>query len=254
MRDQLTLRLEPDVPRLPNLPLTLRPMLPRPLADAFDSTAHLFEPSWGGLRALAFVGPAEVPGTGDVRLLDEDGRDLAPLLPELSGLAVRIDARSAVLDGELVVVDAAGRADAEGLAERLAGGRGRPVAFLAFDLLHIDGRSLLSAPLDRRREQLRRVLRPGDEVVAVPAIAGEGRALYEATTGQGIAGMMARQRSSPYLPGVRSRLWRFIPTAGVAVADDTTTAPTLELDDVPSATAAAPVVALIRRLPLLFDD
>ena len=59
MRDQLSLRLEPDVPTLPNLPVTLRPMLARPLPEPFDSTAHLFEPSWGGLRALAFIGPAE---------------------------------------------------------------------------------------------------------------------------------------------------------------------------------------------------
>ena len=46
-----------------------------------------------------------------------------------------VAARSAVLDGELVVVDAAGRADADALAARLAGGAGRPVAFLAFDLI-----------------------------------------------------------------------------------------------------------------------
>jgi bifunctional non-homologous end joining protein LigD len=259
MRDQLTLRLEPDIPTLPNLPGTLRPMLARPLAEPFDSTAHLFEPSWGGLRALAFVGPAEVAGSGDVRVFDGEGRDLAPTLPELAGLAVRIDARSAVLDGELVVVDAAGRADADELARRLDGRPGRPVAFLAFDLLHLDGRSLLSAPLDRRREQLRRVLRPGDEVVAVPAIAGEGRALHEAAAAQGIAGVMARQRSSPYLPGVRSRLWRFIAVGqapervggeSAAVAGEAGQ----DADAGESTTASAPVVALIRRLPLLFDD
>ena len=270
MRDQLSLRLEPDVATLPNLPATLRPMLPRPLAEPFDSTAHLFEPSWGGLRALAFIGPADIAGSGDVRLFDGEGRDVAPTLSELAGLAVRIDARSAVLDGELVVVDAAGRADADELTRRLAGGRGRPVAFLAFDLLHIDGRSLLTAPLDRRREQLRRVLRPGDEVVAVPAIAGEGRALHEAAAAQGIAGVMARQRSSPYLPGVRSRLWRFIAVGGegstaygAAATRGAASGPGAatrsrdldpDLEGGLSTPASAPVVALIRRLPLLFDD
>jgi len=81
MRDQLSLRLEPDVPTLPNLPAMLRPMLPRPLAEPFDSTAHLFEPSWGGLRALVFVGPAETPGAGDVRVVDGEGRDLGAVLP-----------------------------------------------------------------------------------------------------------------------------------------------------------------------------
>ena len=112
----------------------------------------------------------------------------------MAGLAVRVAARSAILDGELVVVDAAGRADAAELARRLAGEPGRPVAFLAFDLLHLDGRSLLSQPLVRRREALRRVLRPGDEVVAVPGHRDRGLALFEAAVAQGIAGIMARQR------------------------------------------------------------
>jgi len=250
MRDQLSLRLEPDVPVLPNLPATLRPMLARPLSEPFDSQAHLFEPSWGGLRARAFIGPAEAPGTGDVTFVDGAGRELAGL-PELAGLAVRVDARSAVLDGELVVVGANGLADGEELARRLRGERGRPVAYLAFDLVHIDGRSLLSAPLSRRRDTLRKVLRPGDEVVAVPAIAGEGRALYEAAAAQGIAGIMARERTSPYLSGVKSRLWRFVPTmssaGGAAVAP---AEPELE----GTVAASAPVVALIRRLPLLFED
>src|SRR6185369_18092374 len=113
----------------------------------------------------------------------------------------RIDARSAVLDGEIVVVDAAGRLDRDEMARRLMGEAGRPMSYLAFDLLDLDGRSLLNLPLDKRRALLRQVLRPGDEVVAVPAIAGEGRALYEAVSGQGLLGIRARQRASPYLPG-----------------------------------------------------
>ena len=44
----------------------------------------------------------------------------------------------------------------------------------------------------------------------MPAIATEGIALFEAVVAQGVAGILARQRQSPYLPGVRSRLWRFI--------------------------------------------
>jgi ATP-dependent DNA ligase len=219
-------------------------MLPRPLPAPFDSDEHLFEPWWGGERAIVAIGPADLPGSGAVLVRDADGRDLTEALPELSGLAVRIAARSAILDGELVVVDAAGRADAGELARRLAGQPGRPVAFLAFDLLHLDGRSLLSQPLVRRREALRKVLRPGDEVVAVPAIATEGVALFEAAVGQGIAGILARQRGSPYLPGIRSRLWRFIAASG-------TTAGVEAMDEMP-ATAAAPILALISRLP--FDE
>ncbi len=249
MRDQLVLPLDPDV-LLPNLPDALRPMLPRAAAEPFDSTAHIFEPAWGGTRALAFVGPAERAGTGDVRIVDGEGRDIGASLPELAGMAVRVDARSAVLDGELVAVDDAGRADPAELARRVAGKPGRPVAFLAFDILHLDGRSLLTTPLHKRRDLLRRVLHPGDEVLAVPAIAAEGRALHEAAAAQGIAGVLARQRTSPYLPGTTSRLWRFIATSPPAAASG----PDLGLTASESPTAAAPVVALIRRLPLLFDE
>jgi bifunctional non-homologous end joining protein LigD len=241
MSDQLSLRLETDL--LPDLP-DLRPMLPRPLPEAFDSDEHLFEPWWGGRRVLVGIGPAELPGDGAVRVVDADGSDLSAAFPELAGMAVRVAARSALLDGELVVVDAHGRADAAALEARSAGAGGPAAAFLAFDLLHLDGRSLLAQPLVRRREALRRVLRPGDEVVAVPAIATEGRALYDAAIAQGIAGILARQRMSPYLPGVRSRLWRYVAaTPGSAVADDGSPPPTV---------ASAPVLALISRLPL--DD
>lgn len=248
MADQLSLRLEAD--RLPDLP-DLRPMLPRPLPAPFDSDEHVFQPWWGGERALAMIGPAEAPGSGAVRVVAGDGRDLTAVLPELSGLAVRVAARSAILDGELVVADAAGRADAAELKRRLDGTPGRHVAFLAFDLLHLDGRSLLSQPLVRRREALRRVLRPGDEVVAVPAIATEGIALYEAVLAQGVAGVLARQRNSPYLAGVRSRLWRFVAATEAARAERGTSPAGAEAAVEPGGTAAsAPVLALFSRLPL----
>ena len=135
----------------------------------------------------------------------------------------------------------------------LRGEPGRPVAFLAFDLLHLDGRSLLSQPLVRRREALRRVLRPGDEVVAVPAIATEGIALFEAVVAQGdrrdpgppaVEPLPARASaagcggSSPRGRGQgRGRRGRWRPDGRRGPAR------------LPGA-AAAPVLALISRLPL----
>ena len=83
----------------------------------------------------------------------------------------------------------------------------------------------------------------------MPAIATEGRALWDAVVAQGVAGVLARQRASPYLPGVRSRLWRFIAARPGAVTE--TEAP---VEDEPSRPAAAPVLALIERLPLDLED
>jgi ATP-dependent DNA ligase len=256
--DQLSMLLEPQLPKLPS---GLRPMLARPLPDPFDSEAHLFEPMWGGARALALIGPADAPGAGDVALVAEDGtQGPAPL--DLAGLAMRVDARSAVLDGEVVVVDVDGRLDREELARRLSGAAGRPLSYLAFDLLHLDGRSLLGLPLDRRRQLLRQVLRPGDEAVAVPAIVTEGRALFEAVTGQGLYGIRARQRASPYLPGVRSRLWRSVAVDGEASVPGGAGAGSVEIGALGEPVDAGgapdrrsePVLALIRRLPLEFEE
>jgi len=251
MTDQLSLRFEPGLPRLPT---DLRPMLAQTAAEPFDSASHLFEPSWGGERALAFIEPAD----GEpFRLLDQNGRDLASLLPELADLPSRILARSAVIDGELVVVDGAGRADPAALSARLRGESGRAVSYLVFDLLVLDGRQLLSDPLARRRQALRRTLTPGDMVVAVPAIVGEGLALHAAVVAQGIAATVARVLTGPYLPGVRSRLWLRIeatrpdlaPGAGADEADQAT----LGLETPPPDSGASPVLAVIRRLPLEWD-
>ncbi|MBI2762788.1 MAG: hypothetical protein HYX54_03395 [Chloroflexi bacterium] len=252
MPDQLSLRLEPALPKPPT---TLRPMLARRLAEPFDSPDHLFEPSWGGLRVLAVVGPAATAGGGEVVFLSVDGVPLPIVPPELTGLGVRVAARSAVLDGELVVVNTSGTADPLELGHRLAGDTGRPVAFLAFDLLHLDGVSLLHQALDRRRDQLRRVLRPGDEVLTVPAIPGEGRALFDAVVEQGLAGVLARHRSGPYLCGIRSRLWRFIPsTTGAAQSGATGESGDRGHSIGATRSASGPVLAVIRRLPLGFED
>ena len=238
MTDQLSLGLDPALPRAGGV----QPMWPVPRRDPFDSADHLFEPAWGGHRVLAFLEPG-----GWIRIVDASGADLASRLPELAGLRELVAARSAVLDGELVAVDGRGRSDDAVLRSRLAGGPGRLVTLLAFDLLHQDGAWLLGRPLEARRAMLRRVVADGDAAIVVPVVAGEGRALYAAVAGQGIAGVLARARTSPYLPGVRSRLWRSI---AVRRADAG------ELDGLPSepepARPAAPVLTVLRRLPL--DD
>ena len=247
MSGQLSLRLEAAVPHPPT---TLRPMLDRPLAEPFDSPSHVFEPIWGGIRALAIVGPAAAPGGGEVTLVGEDARSI-PTPIDLAGLGARIAARSAVLDGEIVVVDPGGRLDRAELERRLGGGHGRMLAYLAFDLLDLDGVPHLRMPLERRRQLLRRVLRPGDELVAVPAIAREGRALFDAVAGQGLAGVRARQLGSPYLPGVRSRLWLAIEAEPGDMPGDGPAAPAATTDAAGD-TFAAPALALIQRLP--FDE
>ena len=209
MADQLSLRLEAD--RLPDLP-DLRPMLPRPLPEPFDSDEHLFEPWWGGERALVSIGPADAAGDGEVAdsrcRRRTTSRRHCPSWPGWPSGSPR--ARRSSTASWSWSTPPAGPIRPS-WRDGWRGEPGRPVAFLAFDLLHLDGRSLLSQPLVRRREALRRVLRPGDEVVAVPAIATEGIALFEAVgrPGHRRASWPASGRART-CPGVRSRLWRFI--------------------------------------------
>lgn len=239
MADQLSLGFDPALPRAS----TVAPMQPVPRRDPFDSADHLFEPAWGGQRVLAFIEPG-----GTVRVVDAAGADLAPMLPELRGLPSQVAAKSAVIDGELVAADARGRADDVALRAKLQGVGGRAVSLLAFDLLHHDGTWLLGKPLETRRTLLRKVFADGDAGVVIPMVAGEGRALYSAVAAQGLAGILARSRTSPYLPGVRSRLWRSVAIRPSDAPDDDTP-PEPEV----TARPAGPVLTVLRRLPLDFE-
>jgi ATP-dependent DNA ligase len=252
--DQLDLSLTGDVARLPR---SMRPMMPKPAVAAFDSHEHMFEPRWGGRRALAFIEGDGARGPR-LRLLDELGRDLAPLLPELATLPDLVSDAPLILDGEIVIPDKMGRMDEDALVNRLAGtvpdtapgtlrAPGVPSSpiFLVFDLLWAAGRPIIAQPLLKRRERLAKIVRSSPELVLLPGVVGEGTDLYFAVAQQGLRGVMARHLRSPYLPGRKSELWRSIATAPGEIALHVLPEPV-------EASAFRPVLALIQRLP--FED
>ena len=173
----------------------LRPMLPRPLPAPFDSDEHLFEPWWGGERALVSIGPAELAGARRGR--DPRRRGTRPDGgPARAGRAGR-PGRGAVGDPRRRA--GRGRCRRPGRRRRAGPPAGRaspagPWRSSPSTCSTSTGgrccRSRSSAGASRSAS----VLRPGDEVVAVPAIATEGIALFEAAVAQGIAGILARQR------------------------------------------------------------
>jgi ATP-dependent DNA ligase len=242
--DQLSLSLTGDVAQLPR---SIRPMLPKPVDAAFDSDEHLFEPRWGGRRALAFIEP-DLPGRGPrLRFLDENGRDMAPQFPELAVLTDLVADLPAVLDGEIVMPDKAGRMDEDSLVARLTDGQKTETTpvFLAFDLLWAAGRPIIAQPLVRRRERLARIVTSTAELVVLPGVVRDGVDLYYAVAQQGLRGVMARHLRGPYLPGRRSELWRWI-------ASQPGEMPLHAVPDPVVAPPSRPVLALIQRLPL--DD
>jgi bifunctional non-homologous end joining protein LigD len=122
----------------------------------------------------------------------------------------RVDAYAAVLDGELVCLDDEGCPDFDALRSRLGGRgrRGRPVTFMAFDLLHVDGDAVRERPYAERRHLLGRLVREGG-VCRVPRSFGpdEFDGLLRATSERQLEGVVFKRADAPYRPGRRSPAW-----------------------------------------------
>ncbi|WP_309711330.1 non-homologous end-joining DNA ligase, partial [Pseudolysinimonas sp.] len=190
---------------------TVHPMLAT-LADldGFDASDDwVFEMKWDGYRAIATV------RDGAVEVRSRNGLDFTPTYPELAALADAIDG-DAVLDGEIVALDASGR-PSFGLLQTRSGitsprdvERARlaqAVEFFAFDILERDGRSLAGRPYTERRDELRAAVQDVG-VVRVPPDAGTDLDTAVATSRKlGLEGVIAKRASSPYRLGRRSRDW-----------------------------------------------
>lgn len=155
-----------------------------------------FEIKWDGYRTLAFV------DDGAVRLQSSNRLDVTAKYPELAELAAGVSARRAVLDGELVVLDEAGRPRFELIQQH----RHQAALFL-FDVLAIDDHDTIALGYEERRRLLGELIEPGDNW-AVPAHRlGDGASLVAATEAQGLEGVMAKRLGSAYRPGTRTKDW-----------------------------------------------
>ncbi len=183
------------------LPHDLAPMRARQAAGAFNSSEFFFELKWDGLRALA-------SRDGDaVRVVDRNGGDLLPLVPELARLPIP---EGTLLDGEIVVCDSRGRPSYDLMAGRLgpkAAKRGLGPVFVAFDLLYLDHRPLLARPLAERRRRLAELDLRG-RAIGVPAhLEADGEPFLEVVEEYGLEGIVAKRKTSAYLPGTRTSDW-----------------------------------------------
>jgi bifunctional non-homologous end joining protein LigD len=191
------------------LPRDLEPM--RAVAvDALppDDARWAYEVKWDGVRALAYV------QAGRARLQSRTLKDVTDRYPELAVLGRDLD--GVVLDGEVVALDESGRPRFERLQQRINVTPGPPVtrraaeipvSYVAFDLLHHEGRPLLELPYAERRRLLAGLPLPEAVARAPRHHVGQGAALLEASRAQGLEGLVAKRLDSPYRPGRRSRLW-----------------------------------------------
>lgn len=189
----------------------IAPMLASPgaLGELGDSTAWAFEMKWDGIRAIA-----EIEG-GTLRLVSRNGVDITVTYPELDGLPRMLPA-DAVLDGEIIALNKAGRPDFGVLQTRMKLTKKKyvdearattPVQFMVFDLLEYDGERLLERTYDERRSMLEEVLAAEHPVEVPPAFDGDAKAAFAASRELGLEGIVAKRRASGYLPGKRASSW-----------------------------------------------
>ncbi|MBK4346678.1 ATP-dependent DNA ligase [Lacisediminihabitans changchengi] len=171
-----------------------------------------FEMKWDGIRAIVTAGP------DGVTLTSRNGNDMTRTYPELAAVTAAVGGHSATLDGEIVALDRSGRPDFGVLQSRMNVTDAReierlrastPVKLMLFDLLLLDGESLLKRDYDSRRTALTDLVRDRERgVVQVPpAFDGDLDDAMATSLELGLEGVVAKERSEPYSAGRRSPAW-----------------------------------------------
>jgi bifunctional non-homologous end joining protein LigD len=192
------------------LPSKLVPMFARAGSLPVHDSDWAFEIKWDGVRAIAYSEP------GELRLESRNLNDITDSYPEIFGVNAALGSHGAVLDGELVALDASGRPSFEALQRRMHTAsraqarrlvKGTPVTYVIFDLLWLDGHSLMHEPYGERRRRLTALALSGASWQTPEHVVGEGRALLAASAEQGLEGIVAKRLDSAYRPGLRSTDW-----------------------------------------------
>ena len=207
-QDWMVHRMDPSPEGWTPMPRDLKPMLAVAGTLPRDDENWAYEVKWDGVRALVAV------EGGRLTVTSRNGNDLTSNYPELRGLGLQLGSRQVLLDGEIVAFNSEGRSDFGRLQARMhvakpgsALLRSTPVQLLVFDLLHVEGESLLGRTYDERREALDSLELQGDHWSVPPAFHGGGQAVLEATRAQGLEGILAKRRDAAYFPGRRSDCW-----------------------------------------------
>lgn len=166
-----------------------------------------YELKWDGIRAIAVI------RAGRLRLYARSGVEITVAYPELAGLSGV--APDAVLDGEIVALDPAGRPSFQTLAERMhVRDRERaaqlagevPITYMIFDLVAVGGQDLTGQPYRQRRAALEQLVPAGPRWLVPPQFT-DGAATLAAAEEHQLEGVVAKRLDSLYRPGLRSTDW-----------------------------------------------
>jgi bifunctional non-homologous end joining protein LigD len=197
-----------------DFPEHVEPMLAT-LVDAAhfgDEDGWAFEMKWDGVRAIAYL------AGGRVKLLSRKGRDDTKAYFEVADELSRIKVETAILDGEVVVTDATGRPSFGLLQPRInltrqadieRAAKAYPAQLMLFDILELNGQSLIKKSYQERREILDNLVsaRPGSRIQVPPIFDGDLQAARDTADQLRLEGVVAKRRNSIYQPGRRTHTW-----------------------------------------------
>lgn len=159
----------------------------------------MYEVKFDGYRALLLKN-----GTY-VQIRSRNNKDLTHTYPSVAAAGLRLHVNQALVDGEIVAVDAKGHPSFQALQHRAAH-PGHTIVFYAFDLLHADGEDLTGRPLEERRETLSRVATDSGVLMSME-LPGTPQQVITAVQRLGLEGVIAKRRRSHYAAGIRSHEW-----------------------------------------------
>jgi bifunctional non-homologous end joining protein LigD len=163
----------------------------------------IYELKFDGIRLIATKDHEKVS------LLSRNQNDLSARFPEIVDAVKNLPADECVVDGEVVALDEQGRSSFQLLQAREMEGRKSPVYFYAFDLLQLDGKSLVSLPLEARKTALEKLSAGAADprIRYSGAIGGDANQLLKEVQRRGLEGIIGKLRNSVYEPGRRSGAW-----------------------------------------------
>ncbi len=183
-------------------PRFIQPMKPRLLEKPPTAGDWMYELKFDGIRAIA------VKIDKKVSLLSRNENELARRFPEIVEAIKNLPARECVIDGEVVALDDEGRSSFQLLQALELEGRKSPVRFYVFDLLQLDGKSLINLPLGQRKELLAKLCEGvADPIRFSGEIGSDATKLLAEVKRRGLEGLIGKHRNSLYEPGRRSGAW-----------------------------------------------
>lgn len=182
------------------MPDQINPMLATLVDEPFSDPEWIFETKWDGFRSVCFV------DRGEARFVSRNQIEMTPQYPELANVSKQVNAKQAILDGEIVALDEHGMPRFQLLQNKLRIRSGSytkatkaQIVYFVFDLLYYDGHDLTSCSVVERKALLEQILRPASFVKYADHVEAQGEEFFRQIEKFRLEGMIAKRAASKYV-------------------------------------------------------